>query len=517
MTARIQTQRLQGVGQLPPNGARPFGELWLNVPDRRLGMIDPTQAPIDLLPIRAYAPSAGYAAGDFVVNAGQLLQAKAAIVPKPFAATDWNAYQSTAQNDGRYLAITGGSLTGPLTLAGNPTTATQAANKSYVDSTAAAGDATVHAYVDTTVAKYLPLTGGTLTGPLGVGGHGVSYPGLGWSHLTAIGWDGTNFQAAGDGSYIGALALQSWVSGHYLALTGGALTGPLTLNSGLTFSWLGADAHAISIGWDGNLQVWVDGTYVAALATTAMLAGYLPLAGGTVSGTLDVSSGRVISYNANNNPAFTCYNTTANYACGMWCDPQANLVFGGIDGAGNPVVAYGCFNTGGTLYVAGDVGIGNYGGTPTMQLLVGGTSCGIGFTSWVLAFGESDGTLAWYPPSQGALFWCEASGVFHAANFVAYSDVRGKTNVVPTDCGLPAVLQLNPVSFRRLTDPDHSELGFIAQDVAEVIPEAVREGRARATDDAVLGLLLTPIVAALVNAAKTFDQRLRVLEGDLRP
>jgi hypothetical protein len=134
-----------------------------------------------------------------------------------------------------------------------------------------------------------------------------------------------------------------------------------------------------------------------------------------------------------------------------------------------------------------------------------------------LAFGESDGTLAWYPPNQGGLFWCEASGVFHAANFVAYSDVRGKTNVVPTECGLPAVLQLNPVSFRRLTDPDHSELGFIAQDVAEVIPEAVREGRARDTDDVVLGLLLTPIVAALVNAAKTFDQRLRVLEGDLRP
>jgi hypothetical protein len=105
MTSRIQTQRFAATGQRPSNGTRQRGELWLNLPDLRLGMIDPTQAPVDLLPIRVYAPSAGYTAGDFVVNAGQLLQARITVAPKAFAITDWNQFQSIAQTDTRYQAV----------------------------------------------------------------------------------------------------------------------------------------------------------------------------------------------------------------------------------------------------------------------------------------------------------------------------------------------------------------------------------------------------------------------------
>ncbi len=54
------------------------------------------------------------------------------------------------------LLLVGGAMTGPLTLAGDPTTALQAATKQYVDSHAAGSGP----------GGGLPLTGGTLTGPL---------------------------------------------------------------------------------------------------------------------------------------------------------------------------------------------------------------------------------------------------------------------------------------------------------------------------------------------------------------
>jgi len=55
--------------------------------------------------------------------------------------------------DTKYLALAGGTLTGPLLLAADPTGALGAATKQYVDNRV-------------TSASYLPIIGGTLTGPL---------------------------------------------------------------------------------------------------------------------------------------------------------------------------------------------------------------------------------------------------------------------------------------------------------------------------------------------------------------
>lgn len=59
------------------------------------------------------------------------------------------------------LALTGGTLTGALVLASDPTTALQSATKQYVDSQISAVVA---------AAQFLPLSGGTLTGPLMLSG-----------------------------------------------------------------------------------------------------------------------------------------------------------------------------------------------------------------------------------------------------------------------------------------------------------------------------------------------------------
>ncbi len=59
-----------------------------------------------------------------------------------------------AQADASYLALAGGTVTGPITLAGNPTLELQAAPKQYVD----AGKLTA--------SDYLPVAGGTMVGAL---------------------------------------------------------------------------------------------------------------------------------------------------------------------------------------------------------------------------------------------------------------------------------------------------------------------------------------------------------------
>ena len=54
----------------------------------------------------------------------------------------------------------------------------------------------------------------------------------------------------------------------------------------------------------------------------------------------------------------------------------------------------------------------------------------------------------------------------------ATSDEKYKYNILPITYGLNTILQLNPVNFQWIKG-EENDLGFIAQDVAEIIPEAV--------------------------------------------
>ena len=54
----------------------------------------------------------------------------------------------------------------------------------------------------------------------------------------------------------------------------------------------------------------------------------------------------------------------------------------------------------------------------------------------------------------------------------ATSDIKFKYNIRPINYGLETLLQLKPVNFQWI-EGEEEDLGFIAQDVAEIIPEAV--------------------------------------------
>ena len=95
------------------------------------------------------------------------------------------------------------------------------------------------------------------------------------------------------------------------------------------------------------------------------------------------------------------------------------------------------------------------------------------------------------------------------------SDRRAKTNIAPTTKGLAEVLQLQPVEFDRnnaATGAQH-EIGFVAQDVQPIVPEAVwtagiplRDGSGGLDSaDPTLALSESTLTALNVNAIKELN------------
>jgi hypothetical protein len=77
------------------------------------------------------------------------------------------------------------------------------------------------------------------------------------------------------------------------------------------------------------------------------------------------------------------------------------------------------------------------------------------------------------------------------------SDRRLKTDIRDLEGGLDAVLDLRPVSYTRRDDGDDTHLGFVGQEVADVVPEVVND-----PDDGYLGLDYMELVAVLVDAVQ---------------
>ena len=106
--------------------------------------------------------------------------------------------------------------------------------------------------------------------------------------------------------------------------------------------------------------------------------------------------------------------------------------------------------------------------------------------------------------------WC-------LATFTPISDEGVKTNIAPATVGLTEVLAMEPINFTRIEKyrthgltRSETEIGFSAQQIRTVIPEALLEAYIDQTspDDMgqpTLGVSMEPIMAALVNAVKTID------------
>jgi hypothetical protein len=120
MVNKVLTLRSTVTGNRPPAGHLP-GELYVNLADNQLGIVNTSSANQDLLAVRYFSTTANYAVGDFVLQGGNLYRATTASAPGAFNAANWSMVATAATLSAGYLPLTGGTLTGPLQVGGNVT------------------------------------------------------------------------------------------------------------------------------------------------------------------------------------------------------------------------------------------------------------------------------------------------------------------------------------------------------------------------------------------------------------
>lgn len=112
----------------------------------------------------------------------------------------------------------------------------------------------------------------------------------------------------------------------------------------------------------------------------------------------------------------------------------------------------------------------------------------------------------------------DTGDVTFSGNITAYSDARLKKEVKDLGYGLDEILKLRPVSFKRIgEDTDRTEMGFIAQEVREVMPEIVIEAQ---DEEKTLTMTYDKMVAPLVKAIQEQQvmieklmKKIEILEG----
>jgi len=112
-------------------------------------------------------------ASAYLPLAGGVMTGTLTLAGDPAGALDAATRQWVQSEDGKRLALAGGQMTGSLLLKGAPSDPNEAANKNYVDQQIAAGgvpdaptDGKTYGRVSSTWSPVLPISGGTLTGLL---------------------------------------------------------------------------------------------------------------------------------------------------------------------------------------------------------------------------------------------------------------------------------------------------------------------------------------------------------------
>lgn len=279
----------------------------------------------------------------------------------------------------------------------------------------------------------------------------------------------------------------------------------------------------------------------------------LPIVGGTISGSLSVTSnvavgGSIYANNLQMSSAngfewgFYVDPGTANHVQvhrSGWYDVWANT--GGMRSWTSPGGNQMTLDAAGNLVTSGYVSATQVwsGAAGVFGFAPGGTGRIFSFAAqFYLDFaisGPTGGTLQ-YVVSNGPLWVMRASDDFcfnpqssvgGNGAYINSSDRRGKTGITPTTKGLAEVLQLQPVSFTRINAATGSqeEIGFVAQDVQPIVPEAVWTAGIPLKDgsgglesaEPTLGLTESTITAILVNAVKELTARIAALEGTPAP
>lgn len=229
----------------------------------------------------------------FDANTGSLLAARN------------DGFVANTSLDGRFVKLTGDTMTGPLTLSGNPTANLHAVTKQYVD--ALAGAQTLGALLD--VSNTAPIVGQI----------------LGWNSIAQL-WEPMNAPVTAKVDYLtfdtanGALTVYNTdatsdvvgLDGRYVKLSGDSMTGFLTLNANPTANFhattkqyvdtliANSEIYTASATIDANgmlIQTRTDGTVYTVDMFAGLDARYVNVAGDTMTGPLVVQSNLTVTGN----------------------------------------------------------------------------------------------------------------------------------------------------------------------------------------------------------------------------
>jgi len=192
-----------------------------------------------------------------------------------------------------------------------------------------------------------------------------------------------------------------------------------------------------------------------------------------------------------------------NYTAGtnpMLITSGGNVLIGTSTDGGYKLEVVGTFKVGGSAYFTGSVY--NYVGANRF-FASGGTINYLysGSASLNLINQADTGTIGTFNGTTGV--------------YTATSDINKKKDFEPSTIGLNEVLQLKPTLYRMKSEDESSpkQLGFIAQEVELIIPQAYTEnGEGK---DKFIGLNFNPIVAALVKAIQQLSKQNEELSNRL--
>lgn len=214
--------------------------------------------------------------------------------------------------------------------------------------------------------------------------------------------------------------------------------------------------HAGNDGTGSGLDAdTLDGNHATAFATASHAHDYLPLTGGTLTGTLTINTG---------SPTVYFQDTDQNSAM-LHCN--SNLFY----------------------------------------ILRGGTNA----TTWTQVNGQWP--AYWDLTNNNATFggalWC-------AGDVTAYSDAKLKTNIVTIDNALDKVARLRGVYYTRKADDTQTrQIGVVAQEVQIVVPEAVMLHQDESDTEGTLGVAYGNLVGLLIEAVKEQQQEITDIKKQL--
>jgi hypothetical protein len=233
-------------GNVPAVSTRSPGELWTNFPDKQLGHIDTSQTAQKLLAVRFFSTLASYVAGDLVVQAGAIYAANTSVPASAFNPAQWDKI------------VTVSALPAPYVL---PIASTTVLGGVKVDGVTVIIDGTgkISAEGAVTVAVAPP-----------------SAPYVGALWYDTVGGQLYVYYFDGNSSQWVAASNQN-IAGLYLPLTGGTVSGGLTVTGGINATSIGATTPAagtFSTLASPNVNL-TGGTISSAVAITGLMRGHI--------------------------------------------------------------------------------------------------------------------------------------------------------------------------------------------------------------------------------------------------